>query len=76
MQDSGGKLADVPFVEIQALREKLGTKRCVARNRRFNHRVLCRFDAALKGDLKQRRVPPKRRHNKHRCGVYISSTKS
>lgn len=23
------KLADVPFVEIQALREKLGTKRCV-----------------------------------------------
>ena len=41
-----------------------------------NHCVLCRFDAALRGDLKQRRVPPKRRHNKHRCGVYISSTKS
>ena len=26
---AASKLADVPFGEIQALREKLGTKRCV-----------------------------------------------
>ena len=26
---AASKLADVPFVEIQALREKLGTKKCV-----------------------------------------------
>lgn len=64
------KLADVPFVEIQALREKLGTKKCVSCDMSKSHHSNFRFDATLRGDWKHH-VPLSRRRNKHRFGVLL-----